>query len=358
MSSHSTIYAYIGTQTDSTSEGIYVYRMNPDTGELEHISTTAGGINPTYLAIDPSQRYLYAANTIEGEGLISAFAIDPSTGQLTFLNQQPSGGSKPVHLIVDQTGKFVLAGNFGDGSVCVLPIEANGKLGVMTDFVQHTGSSIHPTRQLGPRVHSITLDPGSRFAVAAEYGADQLRVYRLDADHGELKPGIVPSIPIEAGSGPRHFAFHPNERWGYVINELSNTLMSYDYDADEGILRLKETLSTLPSDFTDRSNCADVHVNADGTFVYGSNRGHNSIVIYAIQPDTGELTLVGHEPTQGKAPRSFVIDPTGSYVFVAHQDTDNVVAFTVDRQTGLLQPTGHNIKVPMPVCIKMISLPQ
>lgn len=358
MRSQSTIYAYIGTQTDSTSEGIYVYRMNPATGELEHISTTAGGINPTYLAIGPSQRYLYAANTIEGEGLISAFAIDPHTGQLTFLNQQPSGGSKPVHLIVDRTGKFVLAGNFGDGGVCVLSIEANGQLGMMTDFVQHTGSSIHPIRQFGPRVHSITLDPASRFAVAAEYGADQLRVYRLDADHGELQPGIVPRIPIEAGSGPRHFAFHPNERWAYVINELSNTLMSYDYDADEGILSLKETLSTLPSDFTDRSNCADVQVNAAGTFVYGSNRGHNSIVIYAIQPDTGELSLVGHEPTQGKAPRSFVIDPTGSYVFVAHQDTDNVVAFTVDRQTGLLQPTGHNIKVPMPVCIKMISLPQ
>ncbi|NHN32977.1 lactonase family protein [Paenibacillus agricola] len=352
-----TIFAYIGTQTEGKSEGIYVYRMNPATGDLEYSSTTTAGINPTYLAIDPTQQYLYAANTIEGEGLISSFAINPHTGQLTYLNQQPSGGSKPVHLIVDHTGKFVLTGNFGDGSVCVLPIQEDGRLGEMTDFIQHVGSSIHPTRQQGPRVHSITLDPASRFAVAAEYGADQLRVYRLDAINGKLVSGIVPSVPIEAGSGPRHFAFHPNERWGYVINELSNTLISYDYDSAEGILKLKETCSTLPDDFTGRSNCADVHVNAAGSFVYGSNRGHNSIVIYAVHPDTGEIQLVGHEPTQGKAPRSFVIDPTGGYLYVAHQDTDNIVAFAIDRQTGLLHPTGHSIEVPMPVCIKMISLP-
>ncbi|SFL22575.1 6-phosphogluconolactonase [Paenibacillus sp. 1_12] len=357
MKPKSTIFAYIGTQTDSNSEGIYVYRMNPSTGEMEYSSTTAAGINPTYLAVDPTQQYLYAANTIEGEGMISAFTIDSRTGQLTYLNQQPSGGSKPVHLIVDRTGKFVLAGNFGDGSICVLTIEEDGRLGAMTDFIQHTGSSIHPTRQQGPRVHSITLDPASRFAVAAEYGADQLRAYLLDTD-GKLLPGIAPMVSVAAGSGPRHFAFHPNERWAYVINELSNTLMSYDYDSSEGVLKLKETLSTLPADYTDRNSCADVHVNTDGTFVYGSNRGHNSIVIYAVQPDTGELQLVGHEPTRGKAPRSFVIDPTGSYLFVAHQDTDNVVAFAVDRQTGLLQPTGHSIEMPMPVCIKMISLPQ
>jgi 6-phosphogluconolactonase len=358
MKPNSTIFAYIGTQTEGKSEGIYVYRMNPSTGELEHTSTTAAGINPTYLAIDPTLRYLYAANTIEGEGLISAFAIDSRTGQLTFLNQQPSGGSKPVHLIVDQTGKFVLSGNFGDGSVCVLRIEDDGRLGEMTDFIQHSGSSIHPTRQQGPRVHSITLDPASRFAVAAEYGADQLRIYQLDAAMGKLLPGIVPSVPIEAGSGPRHMAFHPNERWAYVINELGNTLLSYDYDSAEGILKLKETLPTLPADFSDRNSCADVQVNAGGTFVYGSNRGHNSIVIYAVHPDSGELRLVGHEPTQGKAPRSFAIDPTGSYLYAAHQDTDNVVAFAIDSKSGLLQPTGHSVEVPMPVCIKMISLPR
>ncbi|MDF2961441.1 MAG: lactonase family protein [Paenibacillus sp.] len=358
MNEQAAIFAYIGTQTDSSSEGIYVYRMDPSTGELEYSSTAAAGINPTYLAIDPSKRYLYAANTIEDEGLISAFAIDSRTGRLTFLNRQPSGGSKPVHLLVDRTGKFVLAGNFGDGSVCVLPIQEDGRLGVMTDFIRHTGSSVHPTRQQGPRVHSITLDRASRYAVAAEYGADQLRVYRLDAEHGKLLPGTVPSIAVAAGSGPRHAAFHPNERWAYVINELGNTLMSYDYDSGEGIYRPKETHSTLPEGFTDPSFCADVHVHPDGTFVYGSNRGHNSIVIYAVHPETGELRLSGHEPTLGRAPRSFIIDPMGRYLFVAHQDTDNIVAFTVNRETGLLRPTGHSIQVPMPVCIKMITLPQ
>jgi len=358
MNEQGAIFAYIGTQTDNSgSEGIYVYRMNPSTGELDYSSTAAAGINPTYLAMHPSKRYLYAANTIEGEGQISAFAIDSRTGGLTPLNRQPSGGSKPVHMVVDGTGKFVLAGNFGDGSVCVLPVRADGRLGAMTDFIRHSGSSIHPTRQQGPRVHSVTLDPAGRYAVAAEYGADQLRVYRLDAERGKLLPAAVPSVAVAAGSGPRHAAFHPNERWVYVINELGNTLMSYDYDPAQGLLLPKETHSTLPEGFTGPSFCADVHVHPDGTYVYGSNRGHNSIVIYAVDPDTGRLRLAGHEPTLGRAPRSFIIDPTGRYLYAAHQDSDDVVALALDRQTGLLRPAGHSIKVPMPVCIKMISLP-
>lgn len=358
MNKQLAIFAYIGTQTEgSGSEGIYVYRMDPSTGELDYSSMAAAGINPTYLAIHPSKQYLYAANTIEGEGMISAFSINPLTGGLTFMNRQPSGGSKPVHLLVDGTGRYVLAGNFGDGSVCVLPIQADGELGAMTDFIRHSGSSVHPTRQMGPRVHSVTLDPAGRYAVAAEYGADQLRVYRLDAERGKLLPAAVPAISVAAGSGPRHVAFHPNERWAYVINELGNTLMSYDYDPTQGILHLKETHATLPEGFAEPSFCADVHVHPDGTFVYGSNRGHNSIVIYAVEPETGKLQLVGHEPTLGRAPRSFIIDPTGRYLYAAHQDTDNVVAFHLDRQTGKLRPMGHNIKVPMPVCIKMISLP-
>ncbi|MEC0264821.1 lactonase family protein [Paenibacillus anseongense] len=357
MNKHAAIFAYIGTQTDgSSSEGIYVYSMNPSTGELEYLSSAAAGINPTYLAIHPSKRYLYAANTIEGEGLISSFSIDPLKGRLTFMNSQPSGGSKPVHLLVDGTGKFVLAGNFGDGSVCVLPIQADGSLGAMTDFIRHSGSSVHPTRQQGPRVHSVTLDPAGRYAVAAEYGADQLRVYRLDAERGKLLPSAVPSMTVAAGSGPRHAVFHPNERWVYVINELGNTLMNYDYDSDQGILHLKETHATLPEGYAGPSFCADVHVHPDGTFVYGSNRGHNSIVIYTVEPNTGKLQLVGHEPTLGRAPRSFIIDPTGRYLYAAHQDTDNIVAFRLNRQTGTLRPTGYSIKVPMPVCIKMISL--
>ncbi|MCY9663103.1 lactonase family protein [Paenibacillus chondroitinus] len=357
MNKQAAIYAYIGTQTDgSSSEGIYVYRMNPLTGELEYSSTAAAGINPTYLAIHPLKQYLYAANTIEGEGLISSFAIDSLTGRLTFMNSQPSGGSKPVHVLVDGKGTFVLAGNFGDGSVSVLPIQADGSLGAMTDFIRHSGSSVHPTRQQGPRVHSVTLDPAGRYAVAAEYGADQLRVYRLDAERGKLLPAAVPSISVAAGSGPRHAVFHPNERWAYVINELGNTLMSYDYNPVQGIFHLRDTHATLPEGFAEPSFCADVHVHPDGTYVYGSNRGHNSIVIYAVEPETGRLQLVGHEPTLGRAPRSFIIDPTGQYLYAAHQDTDNVVAFSLDRQTGRFRPMGHSIKVPMPVCIKMISI--
>ncbi|TVY07544.1 lactonase family protein [Paenibacillus cremeus] len=357
MKPNSTIYAYIGTYTDEgRSEGIYIYRFSPSTGELEYAGVAVDVFNPTYLAIEPEHRYLYSVNTIEGDGTVSAFSINPHTGLLTYLNQKPSGGSKPVHLVVDPLSRYVLAGNFGNGSVCVLPIGGDGALGEMTSFIQHHGFSIHPVRQTGPRVHSVTLDPAGRFAVAAEYGADQLKCYRLEPSNGELIPSKVPTIAVVPGSGPRHFAFHPSGKWGYVINELSNTLMSYDYNAADGTITLKETHTTLPTGFTDRSHCADVQVDPSGRFVYGSNRGHNSIVIYAVDQESGTLKCIGHEPTLGKAPRSFTIDPTGQYLLVAHQDTDNVVVFNIDRETGLLHPTGHQIHIPVPVCVKMVAI--
>ncbi|WP_274655180.1 lactonase family protein [Paenibacillus humicola] len=355
MNENAAILAYIGTYTEGESEGIYVLRMNPASGELSYTGSAAAGENPTYLAIDPGRRYLYAANTIDGEGKVSAYEIDSRTGLPRYLNEQPSGGSKPVHLVVGGDGRYVLAANFGSGSVCVHPVREDGSLGAMTDFKQHEGSSVHPTRQQGPRVHSITLDGGGRFAAAAEYGADQVILYGLDPANGSLQ--FRSSVPLEAGSGPRHFAFHPRHPWAYVINELGNTITGYDYDPAEGRLVPKETVSTLPEHYRGVSHCADVQVNAEGTFLYGSNRGHDSIVVYAINQTDGRLEYRGHEPSLGKAPRSFAIDPTGNFLLAAHQDSGNIVVFRIDRKSGRLHPTGYQIEVPMPVCVKMMVLP-
>ncbi|NOZ21317.1 MAG: lactonase family protein [Planctomycetes bacterium] len=352
---------YVGTYTQRGSEGIYIYRFDPDTGALHPVSKAAGLDNPSFLDIHPTRRYLYAVNEVRGKGrtdggAVSAFAIDPKTGDLTFLNRQSAHGASTCHVSVEQTGRFVLAANYSSGSVVMLPIQEDGQLGEATALVQHEGSSVDPRRQKGPHAHSITPGPFNRFAFAADLGLDKIIIYRLDLDEGKLLPNDPPWARIHPGAGPRHFTFHPNRRYAYVINELDNTMVAFKYDKARGALEELQSITTLPGDFKGTSYCADVHVSPSGKFLYGSNRGHNSIAIFAIDEATGTLTPVGHEPTQGDHPRNFMIDPTGAFLLVANQNADNIVAFRIDPATGLLQPTGHITNVSMPVCLKMMTL--
>jgi len=342
-------------------EGIYVYRMDQASGALEFSSKITRVANPSYLSFDPKQRFLYAVNELKTferkpTGAITAFSVDSETGKLEFLNKKPTLGTDPCHVTVDKTGRYVFVANFMSGSVCVLPIQEDGSLGDATDFIQHHGSSVNPKRQEGPHAHATTLDEVNRYAFVPDLGIDKIMIYKFDSSRGKLEPNDEPWVHVRAGAGPRHLVFHPNGRYAYLINELDSTLVAFTYDKKNGTLKEIQTISTLPKDFDGANTCADVHVAPSGKFVYGSNRGHNSIVIYAVDENTGKLTYVGHESTQGKTPRNFAIDPTGRFLLAANQDTDTIVTFRIDQQTGKLSSTGYVTKVPTPVCIKMIFL--
>jgi 6-phosphogluconolactonase len=281
-------------------------------------------------------------------GAVAGFAVKPD-GTLEKLNEQPSKGGGPCHVIVDPTGKFALIANYGGGSVAAFPIDEAGKLAAATGFVQHTGSSVNPDRQKQPHAHSIYSDADARFVYACDLGTDQVLIYRLDAEKGTLTPHEPPFAKLPPGSGPRHLALHPRG-FAYVINELLNTVTVFKHDSAAGTLTEIETVPTLPEGFSGKSSTAEVFIHPNGKYLYGSNRGHDSIVSYQIADD-GRLTLIEHTPSQGKSPRSFALDPTGKFLLAAHQDTDNIVVFRIDAATGKLTPTGHNAKVGAPVCI-------
>ena len=359
---------YVGTYTEpirfgtgrilqGKGEGIYIYRLDLSSGVMERIGKATGITNPSYLAFDSTRRFLYAVNELKTyedkpTGTISSFAVDPKTGKLEFLNKRLTHGTDPCHVLVDKKGKYVFVANFMSGSICVLPVLDDGSLGEASDFIQHQGSGIDPVRQQGPHAHSVTLDPANRFAFVPDLGLDKLMVYKFDPRRGMLEPNDVPWIKMKPGAGPRHIDFHPGGRFAYLINEFDSTLAALSYDGRKGTFNVLQIVSTLPEGFSGESTCADVQVSPSGAFVYGSNRGHDSIVIYKIDLRTGRLTTVGHVPTQGKTPRSFGIDPTGRYLLAANQDSDTIVTFQVNPKTGNLLPTGHVTQVPTPVCVK------
>ncbi len=362
------LLVYVGTYTESIrfgsgkivqgkGEGIYVFRMDQSSGAMEPVGKATGVANPSYLAFDPTQHFLYAVNelkTYEGQpsGTISAFAVDPRTGRLEFLNKRLTGGTDPCHVLVDKNRKCVLVANFMSGSVCVLPVLADGSLGEASHFIQHQGSSIDPLRQSGPHAHSVTLDEANRFAFVPDLGLDKLMVYKLDSERGRLDPHEVPWLAVKPGAGPRHLGFHPSGRFAYLINELDSSVVVLSYDGGSGTFKELQVVPTLPEGFSGESACADVQVAPSGAFLYASNRGHDSIVIYRVDQHTGALTCVGHGPTRGKTPRHFGIDPTGRYLLAANQDSDTIVTFRIDQQTGTLLPTGHVTQVPTPVCVE------
>jgi 6-phosphogluconolactonase len=356
------IHVFIGTYTQGTdSKGIYHSWMNTETGELTNPEVVGEVKNPSFVAIHPSGKFLYSVAEIadfEGKpaGGVQAFEIDASTGKLKALNSQSSGGAGPCHCVVDREGKNVLVANYGGGSVACLPINADGTLKPASTFIQHEGKGPNERRQEGPHAHSINIDKNNTFAVAADLGLDKLLVYKFDADLGTLVPNNPPSTSVEPGSGPRHFAFHPNGQFAYVINEMNLTVTAFRYAPQHGVLYGFQTISTVPED-VDRNgfSTAEVQVHPSGKFLYGSNRGHHSIAMFEVDQDSGRLTALGQEPTKGKTPRNFAIDPSGKFLLAENQDSGTVVVFAIDQESGKLKAMGAEVAVPKPVCIKFLK---
>jgi 6-phosphogluconolactonase len=345
---------YVGTYTSGKSEGIYGYHTFPHLGALNRF-TSSKSVNPSFLAIDRSRKYLYAVNEV-GEyagkpgGGVSAFAIE-GKGDLRLLNEQATLGADPCYVTIDRNRRNLLVANYTGGSVTVLPLRSDGTLGMATDVKQHEGSG-PKEQQKGSHAHCVILDRSERHALVADLGIDKVVIYRFDSSKGKLNKQSV--AELQAGAGPRHLTFHPRGKFLYAINELDSTVTSFTYNERNGTLEHIETVSTLPSDFSSASYCADVHVSSSGRFLYGSNRGHNSIVVFEIDQRSGKLRLIEHVSTQGNWPRNFVLDPYNSILLVANQRSDNVVSFTVDRETGRLTPTGIVEQIPSPVCLKFL----
>jgi len=354
---------YIGTYTEprTGSKGIYAYRFHPADSRLTPVGLVAETANPSFLAIHPNGQYLYAVNELDtyrgkATGAVSAFRIDLRTAKLTLLNTVSSGGGGPCHLLVDESGKNLLVANYGTGSVACLRLREDGSLGDASAFIQHQGEVFDKKRQGGPHAHSVNLPRGNRFMLATDLGLDEVLVYRFDAAAGTLAPNQPPIAKVEPGSGPRHFAFHPSEKYAYVLNEIKSTVTAFRYDAAKGSLESLQTISTLPKNFSGKDlTTAEIAVDQRGRFLYASNRGHDSIAVFAIDQTSGKLTLVEITPTQGKTPRNFAIDPTGAYLFAANEDSGTIVVFRIDQATGRLTPAGQKLVVPAPVCITFIG---
>ncbi|HJS23314.1 MAG TPA: lactonase family protein [Pyrinomonadaceae bacterium] len=349
-------FLYVGTYTSGKSEGIYGYQMDA-AGKLTRVNSIKS-TNPSFLAIDRSKRYLYAVNEIgdfagKPGGGVSAYVIEHGTGNLRLLNEQATQGADPCHLSIDNKKRALLVANYTGGNISVLPLRSDGTLGMVMDVEQHEGSG-PKEQQKGPHAHCIILDRVERHALAADLGIDKVMIYRFDRATGKLTPAKQPFAELQAGAGPRHLTLHPNGKFLYVINELDSTMTAFRYNEANGTLTHIDTISTLPSDFSGVSYCADVHVSPSGKFLYGSNRGHNSIVVFEIDQRTGKFKLVEHVSTEGNWPRNFTLDPSAKFLLVANQRSDNVVTFSVDARTGRLTPTGHVEEIPSPVCLKFL----
>jgi 6-phosphogluconolactonase len=347
---------YIGTYTGGQSKGIYVFEFDAISGTvLSDVRLAGESVNPSFLALHPSEPILYAVNEtgeFQGHpsGAVSAFRIQPDAS-LNLINQQPSRGKAPCHIAIDATGGVAMVANYTSGTVAILPIEHGGGLGLTVDLVEHLGSSVDPQRQGAPHAHCINLDFNNRFAVAADLGVDKVFVYPFDAENKRFNLYKATSVSLKPGAGPRHFAFHPNNRFGYVINELNSTVTAFTYHASRGELTEIQTISTLPVGFEGDNSTAELFMHPSGKFLYGSNRGHHSIVVYSVHPQTGRLTWVENESTQGQTPRSFGIDPSGQFLLAANQASHSVVCLAIDPESGALEPTQTRVEVPTPVCV-------
>jgi len=360
---HGKYLLYVGTYTQegSKSKGIYAYRFDEATDQITSLGLAAETANPSFVAIHPNGQFLYAVNELQNyqgpnSGGVSAFSIDGSTGKLTFLNEVPSRGADPCYIIVDKAGKHVLVANYTGGSIAVFPVLADGKLGAASDFVQHTGHGADPKRQEGPHAHSIDLSPDNRFAFVDDLGLDELKVYKYDSANGSLTPNTPPFAKLDAGAGPRHFVLHPSGKFAYVIAEIASTVTAFSVNLNAGTLQRLQTVSTLPKDFKGENDDAEIQMHPSGKFLYASNRGHDSIAAFAIDPQKGTLTQIEDVPTQGKIPRSFEIDPTGNYLFAENEKSDNIVVFRIDQKTGRLSATGKILDVGSPVDLKFLKI--
>jgi 6-phosphogluconolactonase len=354
-------FVYVGTYTNTDSKGIYVYRFNSATGDIAPVGVAAELTNPSFLAIHPNGKLMYAVNEVgtyagQKTGSITSFSIDKASGKLAKLGTVSSGGNGPCFVSVDKSGKCVMAANYGGGSFSAFPIKADGSLGDAVAFIQDTGSGPNPKRQKEPHAHSINVSPDNRYAFAADLGLDKVFIFKLDPAKATLTANDPAFAALPPGSGPRHLAFHPSGKFVFVINELLSTMTSFSYDAAKGSMKEIETVSTLPKDFTGNNSTAEVQAHPSGKFVYGSNRGHDSIAVFSVDTGRGTLKLIENVPTQGKTPRNFTIDPTGKFIFAANQDSGNVVIFRIDQRTGKLTPTGKQLEVSRPVCVKFLAI--
>lgn len=355
-------FVYFGTYTKGKSKGIYRAELDAKTGRLSAPELAIEAKDPAFLAVHPNGRYVYAIDESSspektpGKGLM-AYAVEARTGKLTLLNEQSAGGPGPCHLVVDATGKSVVVANYSGGSVAVVALQPDGRLGAPGSVIKHTGSSVNAARQKAPHAHVVTIAPDNRFVLCADLGIDKVLTYKLDAAKATLTANEPASATLPPGSGPRHVAFRPDGKFVYVINELLCTMTAFRWDAARGAMTEVQSVSTLPPGVAvERGfSTAEVAVHPSGKFLYGSNRGHDTIVVYAIDAASGRLTLVEHESTQGKTPRHFAVDPTGGWLLAENQGSDTVVVFKIDAATGKLEPTGQTIDVPVPVCAVFVA---
>ena len=350
-------YLFIGTYTGNGSKGIYVYRFNNVTGELKWISNTDSVMNPSYLTIAPNGKYIYAVNETGGKqpGQVSSFSFNHATGPLTLINQQLSGGDHPCYISTDKHGRWIVVGNYSSGNLSVLPVNKDGSLQPYTQLIQHTGNSVNKQRQDKPHVHATVFSPDSKYVFSPDLGMDKIMIYPFNSSSQQPLQTLDSSlINTEPGAGPRHFVFHPNKKEAYLIEELSGTVTVYKYN--KGKLNALQQISTHPSDYKGVIGSADIHLSPDGKFLYASNRGDaNSITIFSIEKRTSKLKWQGYQSTMGTKPRNFTIDPTGQYLLVANQGSNNIVVFKRNAETGLLTDTGHRIEVPSPVCLQFMK---
>jgi 6-phosphogluconolactonase len=363
MSQQGKYLFYVGTYTQdgSQSKGIYAYRYDAATQEIASLGLAAETTNPSWVALHPNGRFLYAVNEVQNykgpnTGGVSAFSIDRATGNVTFLNEVSSRGADPCYITVDQSGKYVLVANYTGGSIAAFPISDDGKLAEASALIQHTGHGLNPKRQEAAHAHSIDLSPDEHFAFVDDLGLDELLVYKFDKSKGSLKPNNPPFAKLDGGAGPRHFALHPSGQFAYVISEMASTVTAFSIQLKTGMLHHLQTISTLPADFKGENDDAEIRIHPSGKFLYASNRGHDSIAVYAIDSSKGTLTPIEHTPTGGKTPRSFEIEPTGTLLFAENQQSNNIVIFRIDEKTGKLTPTGKVLEVGQPVCVKFLKI--
>lgn len=355
------VYVATVPEKSNSQQGIYKTTLNMKTGLLAPPELVIKTNRSSFITIHPNGRFLYACNEIgefQGKktGAASAFAIDPTTGKLTALNDQPSGGQGPCYVRVDGSGKNLLVANYGGGSVAVLPIdETTGTLAAPSATVQHEGKSVDPNRQQGPHAHSFNPSPDNRFALACDLGLDKVMVYQLESAEGELTANDPPSASVAPGAGPRHLAFSNDGKFVYVGNEMGNTVTAFAYDAQQGALKEIQSLSTLPEAFAENSFVAEVAMHPTGRFLYISNRGHNSIAVFSVDPASGRLTAVNHPSTGGDWPRHFKIDPSGKWMIVANQNSGDLVSFAIDQEKGTLAQAGSKVELAQPMCVQFYA---
>jgi 6-phosphogluconolactonase len=351
------MYVYFGTHRSGPGIGFSLAHFDTDTGALTKPEFITEAVEPAFFVIHPDGKHLYTCNSSKTTGSVSAYEIDPKTGKLTLLNQKPAGGADPSYITLDKTCHYALVANYQGGNISVLAIKPDHSLGDQTGFAQHTGHSVNPERQTRPFAHSIIVDPGNRFALVADLGLDKVFVYRFNEQDGSLTPNDPPFATVKPGSGPRHVKFHPNGKWVYVINEMGGTVTGFKWNTAKGSLTEFQTISTLPEGFKGTNTCAELVIHPNGRFLYSSNRGHDSIAVFAIDQKTGKLTLVERVSSQGKWPRNFTFDPTGKWILCSNHNSDNAVVFRVDENTGKLTQVGQPVEVPYPFCERFLPVP-